>query len=769
MQRTIGQYLLVEQVGSTGLATVYRAQEPRQEREVALKVLRPYVSSDEALLDRFSKQMGRVALLKHPNILPTHAMGSENGVHWVAMQYVSWPTLRQWLQHPIPAAHAMVILRQVVGAVEAARAEGLTHGDIKPGNIFIDPESGQVLLSDFGMAVMGEGASATVTASLDTPLPTYTAPELGQGSPSSFQSDIYSLGILMYDMLTGTVPFNALQRATVRARQLTSAPPLPSSVNPNIPLTLDSILMKALAPHPERRFETAQEFVDALAASAPTATDPEALFPFSRETELQASLPGMDVPQVSPWEDHRPPILCTVCGFSNAPDAEWCADCWGVLRRVGAGAEESVVSTAERTVRNRRANRLRRALVGLGTLAVFGYTMFQILDISPPLKAPTSDISSQSEIGEWAMINRNFSGLAEVPGEDADLTGEVKWTFETSEPLGSTPAVKGGKVYLTTLDKRVVALDEATGELIWEYASVAPIDSSPAVAGDLVIYGARDRRVMALDADTGKLRWEFVAESNPNYGSPIVRDGIVYIGSGDSHIYALDALTGKEQWRFATRGWITNTPALSEDILAVSSLDGRVTMYDTDTGKRRFSFRGFSRDVVGSPIIVGESIYVPYRNGLLYSIDLNAEEALFASRLYRLKVQLYVWDMIGSPGLPRGVQWATSLRGTLLTTPTTDGDNIFLTSQEGKVYAVDGTNGTRLWTHDLKVPRLSAPTLVDGVLLVGDQDGVVHALDSVTGDELWTIQVGTGATSTPVVAGGTMYIASRDGTLYAVQ
>ena len=150
MQRTLSRYVLLEQVGSTGLATIYRAQEPQRDREVALKVLRPYLCADNALMERFAAQVERVIGLEHPNILPVYAKESEDGMHWVAMQYVSWPTLRQWLQQPIPVGQALMIFRQIADAVEAANRHGISHGDIKPGNIFLDPETGKVVLSDLG-------------------------------------------------------------------------------------------------------------------------------------------------------------------------------------------------------------------------------------------------------------------------------------------------------------------------------------------------------------------------------------------------------------------------------------------------------------------------------------------------------------------------------------------------------------------------------------------------------------------------------------------
>ncbi|MDA0988520.1 MAG: serine/threonine-protein kinase [Chloroflexi bacterium] len=768
-QKTIGRYVLLERVGSTGLATVYRAQDPNQEGLVALKVLRPYMCNDEALLEKFSSVVKQAAKLSHPNILPVYRKENEGDMHWVVMQYASWPTLRQWLQGPIPAAQAMMILRQVAAAMEAAQLEGIHHGDIKPGNIFLDPETGQVVLSDFGLSILGEGAPPIVRTALRTPLPTYTAPERGRGSAASALSDIYSLGTLAYDMLTGTVPFNALDRASVQARQLTAVPPLPSRVNQDIPQQLDAVILKALAPHPELRNATAGEFIAALAAAAPVPEGDVAPFKIEDDLEPQRVFPGFESVETAPLVDDGPPIVCTVCGHSNTANAIWCTECWGVLDRVVAAAGETVYSSTEREQRMKKSARIRRSLLGSALAGVGIVLAVQFLNITLPLPAPSSDISSVSGPGEWAMIHRNFEGSGPVPGESADISGRAKWTFETSAPIVSVPAVKEGRVYLTTHDNRVVALDAVTGALIWEHETVAAVDSSPAVAGNTVFFGVRDKRVIALYASTGETRWEFVTEGNPTIGSPIVKDGVVYIGSGDGNIYAIDALTGEKRWEHPTQDWITNSPALSGNILAVSSFDGWVRTYDTETGKKRFSFRGLNDLVMGSPIIMGETIYVPYRNGLLVSVNLREEEVLFESRWYRLRLQLWLWGMADHPGLPKGVNWVARLGSTIDTTPTADEDRVYVPTQDGKLFAIDRLTGTRLWVFSSGTDNLSTPTLVENMVLVGDSQGALRAVDKDSGEERWSLQIAKGLTSTPVLAGGTVYLASKDGTLYAVE
>ena len=769
MQRTISDYVLIEQMGSSGLATVYRAQDAGHNREVALKVLRPYISADEALMDRFSGEMERIIGLRHPNILPVYAKESQGALHWITMQYVSWPTLRQWLQQPIPMAMAMIILKQVADAVVTAHEHGIDHGDIKPGNIFLEPETGRVLLGDFGMVLLREGTTPTMRISLKTPLPTYTAPERAQGTSPNLRSNVYSLGVLLFDMLTGTTPFNGLDPATVLAKQLSSSPPLPSRINPDIPQRLDAILVKALSPHPERRYETPGEFVRALEAEAPASDSPWVPFTAMGGVDTRHGFPDIEHAAVAPPLSHEDTgVICTVCGHTNLSNTTWCAACWGNLSRVSALPGTGVLTSEERLKRWRRGTLLRRAVLATALVAMGGYITFRILGITPPLPTPTSDVSSASAPGEWAMINRNLGGPGPVPGVDADFTGQEVWRFNNFASISSTPAVKDGKVYITTYHGLVVALDQTTGSQIWEYKGSGGIDSSPAIAGDLLFYGGRNSRVTALDADTGERIWEFET-GNPISGSPIVHNGVVYIGSGDSHIYALDALTGEKRWDDTTGNWIFNTPALAGDILVVGSMDGEVYIYDTDTGKRRFVSRKFGGAIESSPVIAGDSIYVATRSGFVYSMNLREEEVPLYQRLYTFRLQLWLWNVIDYPGLPKGVEWSTYLGDAFYTTPTADEDTIYISGDGGRLYAMDRVTGLRLWTFKSESDYLSAPTIVEDILLVGDGEGRLHAVDTDSGEERWMLQIAEGRTSTPVVAGDVLYLASTDGTLYAVE
>ena len=197
----------------------------------------------------------------------------------------------------------------------------------------------------------------------------------------------------MYDMLTGAAPFNALDRTSVQTKQFTSAPTPPSDVNPNVPSYLNAVILKALTPHPEGRYETPQEFVRALAEVTPAQEAPSAPFTVVMNRDLQGSLPGIEPPPAA-LEDEGPPIICTVCGQTNSAGREWCMDCWGVLGRVAAAPGQVVILTEERQRRWRRNTRLIKAVLGSVAAAVALFTAAQILDIRAPLATPASTMSS---------------------------------------------------------------------------------------------------------------------------------------------------------------------------------------------------------------------------------------------------------------------------------------------------------------------------------------------------------------------------------------
>jgi serine/threonine protein kinase len=265
--QSFGSYAVVEKLGEGGMAVVYKGYQASLNRYVAIKVLRGDLAHDQEFVTRFHREALAVAKLSHPNILHIYDTGVAHGVYYIVMDYAEGGSLSDLIrQGPIEIGRAVSIAIQMAGALDYAHREGLIHRDVKPSNILLSRD-GRPLLSDFGIAkIMYEATQLTRTgASIGTP--EYMAPEQVQGQPSDARADIYALGIVLYEMLAGTVPFRAATPvATLYKHVHEPLPPL-RQANSNIPAWLEAAVYKALAKRPEDRFQRASAFARALRQS----------------------------------------------------------------------------------------------------------------------------------------------------------------------------------------------------------------------------------------------------------------------------------------------------------------------------------------------------------------------------------------------------------------------------------------------------------------------------------------------------------------------
>lgn len=265
--QTLGQYRIVEQIGKGGMATVFKAYQPGLDRYVAIKVLPAYYAHEEGFSERFVREAKAIARLDHPNILPVYDFGQVDGLSYIVMKYVAAGTLKDRLGRPMAASEILDTLKQISAALDHAHEQGILHRDVKPGNILID-EKGWVYLSDFGLAKMVEGSVQLTGSGVGVGTPAYMSPEQGQGLTVDRRTDIYALGVVLYEMLTGRVPYEAETPMAVVVKHITSPLPMPRSINPDIPERVQRVLLKALAKEPGDRFAHASELVSALETAA---------------------------------------------------------------------------------------------------------------------------------------------------------------------------------------------------------------------------------------------------------------------------------------------------------------------------------------------------------------------------------------------------------------------------------------------------------------------------------------------------------------------
>jgi tRNA A-37 threonylcarbamoyl transferase component Bud32 len=292
--RSFGPYRIVGPLGAGGMAAVYKAYQPAVDRHVALKVLPRHFAQDREFLKRFEQEATILAGLQHPHILPVHDYGDSDGFTFIVMPFIKTGTLADAIdEHPLPLEQITRVITQVGDALDYAHARGLVHRDVKPSNILID-ERGNCLLADFGIAKILEGADKLTATGGLIGTPKYMSPEQGMGQAVDGRSDLYSLGVVLYEMATGRVPYEAETPIAVVIKHIRDPLPLPRAINPDMPEALERVILRSIHKEPAERFGSAAAMVEAIKPLATTKT------PDTRDaTTLQARLPPLPAGGVS--------------------------------------------------------------------------------------------------------------------------------------------------------------------------------------------------------------------------------------------------------------------------------------------------------------------------------------------------------------------------------------------------------------------------------------------------------------------------------------
>jgi len=255
-----GRYRVGRELGRGGMAKVFEGTDTVLGRTVAIKVLSPQFADDEGFVQRFRREAQAAARLSNPNVVSVFDTGADGGVHYIVMEYVEGRTLADYLAGGgrIMPDRAIEIAESVCGALSAAHAQGVIHRDIKPGNIMLTP-TGQVKVADFGIARMTTTAETVAQTAAVLGTASYLSPEQAQGQPVDGRSDIYSLGCVLYEMVTGRPPFLGDSPVTVASKQVLEQPTPPSKLNGDVTPDLDAVILRTLAKNPANRYQSAEE------------------------------------------------------------------------------------------------------------------------------------------------------------------------------------------------------------------------------------------------------------------------------------------------------------------------------------------------------------------------------------------------------------------------------------------------------------------------------------------------------------------------------
>ncbi len=263
--KRIGDYQILDELGSGGMGRVWRVRNVITDRIEAIKVLLPDLAGRQELAARFQREIKLMASLNHPNIAALRTAFTADNQLYMVMEYVEGTTVAEKLEHgAIPVPDALNYIGQVLSAVSYAHSQGVIHRDIKPANMMLTPQ-GVVKLMDFGIARAGEDRSLTMTGTTMGSL-SYMSPEQVKGEPTDVRSDLYSVGVSLYEMVTGQRPFVATSDYSIMAAHVKEAPKPPADLHPGLPSELNEIILMAIAKDPTQRFQTAEAFRNALSA-----------------------------------------------------------------------------------------------------------------------------------------------------------------------------------------------------------------------------------------------------------------------------------------------------------------------------------------------------------------------------------------------------------------------------------------------------------------------------------------------------------------------
>lgn len=574
--KQLGGYEILDRIDQGGMATVYRARQTSMNRTVALKILPRHFMRDDTYLRRFEREVEIIAQLEHRNIVPVYDYGEHDSQPFIAMRYMPAGSVNDLIESgPISMERALDIIQQVAPALDYAHTKNILHRDLKPSNILLD-ENGDAYLTDFGIArILGmEGKGTTITTQGVVGTPSYMSPEQAQGKSMDARSDIYSLGVMLFEMLTGRRPFENDTPYGIAVMQVTTPPPSPRVINPQLTAAIEQVVLKSLKKKPENRYNTAVELAQTfkLAVERPDSvhdTEPRNIStqPALDATQPSAAQPNIAQGQTVPSSPAQSPSVAAPQPQPMPPPSSYQP---AAYPHTGSGSMQRIPHNTSRPMQPIRKQRsgniwfsmLIGMVIGCGLLSVLVVAVLLTLD---DLFSDAADDPVASESRPAAELTGDAARQTLVPGAafnnfDEDTTP----VFENATAIPSrTPTAEPTESMAPVGERPTPTTDPDLG-----------------IGSEQIIYFANrdgDYDVFLYDFTTGEESRLTDTGTTISYPVPSPDGAFIAYQSeedGDFEIYTLRLVDG------VTRK-LTNNTVL--DRLPAWSPDGQWIVYSSDT------------------------------------------------------------------------------------------------------------------------------------------------------------------------------------------
>ncbi len=767
------RYDIIAALPGTSLYSVYSAVERDGGDAVEIREPRIRALEDVSTVGPFRALMERHQNVRHAHLSRLLDITSNGDGFWMAYEPVRGEQLRGWLTRGLQLDEALQLIAQTASGLQALHDAGLTHGDVNSRNLCVTPTTG-AQLRNAGLCELSAGMGA-LQSSLQIPMPAYMAPEVLRGGEPGPKSDIFALGLVLYEMLTGRLPFTGTTRDTIRVKQQEGRIAPVTELNPSLPTVLDGVTARAIAWEPDERFSSVQEMRETVLEISANLSAPETQIIVPGEAARQNILE--DIARFEPIRiDAESDAaggfrVCGECLTVNFARVTRCAVCWRDMRDSTVRSRTEGDEFVQQTQKRRKTRRwIRRG--SLVTIVVLLAALFMYDRGAPPgllTGPPTTTLTAQAGTGLWTTPRGGAANSGAFLGADAVPQGVERWQADIGSAVKSSPTIADGRIFATTLDARIIALSVEDGAMLWEKKAPGPLDVAPVVADDRLFVAYRNSTLVSLDAATGEQIWS-TPISNPLFSWVIVDDGSVYVSCQDGVIQAFDAGTGEKRWEIDTGGGMSAPPSISEGLLVIPTQDRQLLVLSGETGQMRLGYvvRGV---VEGSAAISHGTAVVGGLDRHVRAIDIRDQNLPLEKTFLRWWTQFFIWGMAPFPPAQSGVIWTHNVGEEIRAHAAISNSRAYFASTAGNVYAYSILSGQETWKTPLATEPIApgSPTLVNDVLFIAAENGTLYALDGVRGDRLWELPLSGPTSAAPAYADGILYLLTDTGILHAIE